>query len=502
MSDRPGFPDSQTEAEDMESLENGACRRLGCTLAGKWRLQELLGVGGMAAVYCAEHKTGRRVAVKIMHGHLSADRRLHKRFVREAYVVNSVDHPAIVPVHDVDVDQTGCTYLVMDLLIGQTTEQLRKASGGRLEPARVIEIGEQLLGALSAAHAQGVVHRDVKPANLFVTTAGQLKVLDFGIAASARLRATLSVHTRQGAMLGTPAFMPPEQARGRWDDVDQQSDIWAVGATLFTLCTGETVHVAENANEHWGLAMSIPARMLADVDSQLPAHLVAAVDGALGFSKSQRWANANEMLEVLRGAPAPRLPSRAPPRSDQRATLSDADATQHTLSSAADPSEGAAGRFRWLAMAAAGLLVVGVLGWSRPPKTENVIGTGASPHTVDTALQRARAARSTRTPSSSPAIAKPAPSAAHNDAEDSVARPAPPPPAGSARANAPPPNTATASSHDLAVPALGVSRRSEVVTTPTASASVTDAHSKYEATAGQQPMEAARELPDPLDTWR
>src|SRR5262249_35673260 len=149
-------------------------------------------------------------------------------------------------------------------------------------------IADQILDVLAAAHNKGIVHRDLKPENLFLTKTGELKILDFGIA---RLREVKSeppprrgdangpsTRTRAGALLGTPAFMAPEQARGRWEDVDPRTDIWALGATLFTLITGRYVHHAGTLQEQLIVAATEPAPSIGALASGLPQHVVELVD--------------------------------------------------------------------------------------------------------------------------------------------------------------------------------------------------------------------------------
>jgi hypothetical protein len=156
-----------------------------------------------------------------------------------------------------------------------------------------------VLEALAAAHASGIVHRDIKPENLFLTTAGALKLLDFGIA---RLNETAGVlsRTASGQPLGTPGFMAPEQARGRWDQVDARTDIWAVGATMFRLSSGRPVHGAVTAHEAILAAATVPAPSLAAVRPGLPPALVSLVDRALAFEPPHRWHGAGDMLAAVR----------------------------------------------------------------------------------------------------------------------------------------------------------------------------------------------------------
>jgi serine/threonine-protein kinase len=189
----------------------------------------------------------------------------------------------------------------MELLDGETLEDRRVRSGGRLDEDEVLSMADQLLDVLIAAHAKGVIHRDLKPDNVFVTRTGQVKVLDFGIA---RLREVTSKSTAtvSGATMGTPAFMPPEQARGLWDEVDGRSDLWAVGATMFNLLTGQVVHEGRTANESLLLAMT---REPPPLESVLPSASPAVchlVNRALSFEKDSRWRDAARMQEALRSA--------------------------------------------------------------------------------------------------------------------------------------------------------------------------------------------------------
>jgi serine/threonine-protein kinase len=289
-----GPPELSIEAVDQRARE-----RVGTRLLGKWRLDELLGVGGMASVYAATHRNGSRAAIKVLHDHLAPYGEVRQRFLEEAYTANRVNHPGAVAVRDDGVTAAGATFLVMELLEGRTLEALIRENGV-LPANQVLVYAEQLLGILIAAHDRGIVHRDIKPENVFITADGVVKVLDFGIAAvvdGSRRRTT-----RQGTLLGTPGFMPPEQARAKWDQVDARSDIWAVGATLFNALVGRLVHAAEDATEELIQAISQPAPPLADVSSGVPEVVADVVDRALAFEKRDRWPNAQAMLNAVREA--------------------------------------------------------------------------------------------------------------------------------------------------------------------------------------------------------
>ncbi len=291
---------AEPDKQDDDDLR--AQRRLGQVLRGKYRLDRVLGVGGMAAVYAATHRNQNQFAVKLLHPELSLREDIRTRFLREGYAANSVRHAGAVNVLDDDVAEDGTAFLVMELLDGLSVEQLAAMKGGRLAVAYVLGVAHQLLDTLAAAHAQGIVHRDIKPANLFVSREGQVKVLDFGIA-RVRDAATSGAHaTGTGMLLGTPAFMAPEQALGKSNEIDAQTDLWAVGATLFTLLSGQLVHEGETGPHLMVLAATTPARPLVAVAPEIHPPLASAVDRALAFRKGDRWPSAESMRDAVRDA--------------------------------------------------------------------------------------------------------------------------------------------------------------------------------------------------------
>jgi serine/threonine-protein kinase len=280
-----------------DDLAERAKARVGALLCGKYRIESVLGVGGMATVYAATHRNGHRVALKVLHTELSVNSHVRARFRREGQAANGVKHPGAVVVIDDDVAEDGAAFLVMELLDGQSVEELWEHNGQRLPPKTVLAIARELCDVLAAAHRVGTVHRDIKPANLFVARDGRVKVLDFGIA---RIRdAAAPTGTESGIVFGTPTFMAPEQAMGRATQIDGQTDLWAVGATMFTLLSGALVHEGETAQHLAVLAATKPARSLATVAPDVDPRLVAVVDRALAFEKKDRWPTAEAMGEAL-----------------------------------------------------------------------------------------------------------------------------------------------------------------------------------------------------------
>ena len=283
----------------MPDVELRARQRLGTVLKGKYRLDGVLGVGGMAAVYRATHRNGNRVAIKMLHLEFSLDEEMRARFVREGYVANGVDHPGVVRVIDDDVHDDGSVFVVMELLEGETLHARWARMGSKLPVAEVVRLTLDLLDVLIAAHVRTIVHRDIKPENLLITREGQLKVLDFGIA---RWREVAGSPTQSGMTLGTPAFMSPEQALGKSKEIDGRSDLWSVGATMFTLLSGQFVHEGETFQEMAVRAATRPASPLSTVSPETPAPIAAVVDRALLAVREQRWPSALAMKRALEDA--------------------------------------------------------------------------------------------------------------------------------------------------------------------------------------------------------
>ena len=343
--DSPG-----AERADVPTPES----RIGARVRGKWVIDELLGIGGMACVYAATHSNGRRAALKILHPELAHDAGIRDRFLREGYVGNKIQHPGRVDVLDNDTTDQGEPFLVMELLLGETLDQLWKRSDRRLSIPLAFSIADQLLDFLQACHAVGIVHRDLKPANVFICTAddpklpiGRVKVLDYGIA---QLRDATAEHTRAGTALGTPSYMAPEQARGAGDQLDGRADIFSMGAILYALVTGARLHQGRTNDEALILAATQPAPSVARIDPDLPPKVIALIDKALSWDRRNRYQDAGEMrtavLDVLgvRERPAIEpLPGVAPPMTVRPAPLgSRPPSSQRSAPPIAESAESAA----------------------------------------------------------------------------------------------------------------------------------------------------------------
>jgi serine/threonine protein kinase len=265
------------------------------TVKGKWRLDELLGVGGMAAVYAATHRNGNRAALKILHPEFAREEAVRTRFVREGYVANRVDHPGRVAILDDDQTDEGAPFLVMELLRGRTLQQELKRVG-KMPVVEALRMAADVLDTLVSFHEQKIVHRDLKPGNIFLPEEGPIKLLDFGVA---QLRETGSEATRAGTAFGTPSFMAPEQAMGKTDTLDARADVFAMGATLYSALGGKRLWHGKSSNESYILAATQPAPSLARLAPELPVEAIALVDKALQWDRRNRFQSAAEMRDAL-----------------------------------------------------------------------------------------------------------------------------------------------------------------------------------------------------------
>jgi serine/threonine-protein kinase len=258
---------------------------------GSYQLVSRLGEGGMGEVYLAKHmRLGREVALKVLRADMAKDPEIVRRFFQEARVVNEINHPHIVEVIDF-VDEPGRAFCVMELLKGVTLEMMLREQGS-LSVARACEIMAQVCEALGAAHKAGVVHRDVKPENIFlIERDGKrdfVKVLDFGVARVAKAEGS---RTQAGAVLGTPAYMSPEQAQGKV--VDGRSDVYSVGAVLYELLSGRVLSAE---------TFTPPPLVDTDRGEPVPPSIAELVQACLQMNPADRPATAREVAQQLREA--------------------------------------------------------------------------------------------------------------------------------------------------------------------------------------------------------
>jgi eukaryotic-like serine/threonine-protein kinase len=248
------------------------------TTLGVYQIVAPLGEGGMGEVYRArDPRLDRDVALKVLRQTIAADADQQARLLYEARAASALSHPNIVTVHDVGT-ASGVTYIVMELVEGRPLDQLIPRHG--MQAAEVLRIGAQIADAFAAAHAAGLIHRDLKPANVVVQPSGRLKVLDFGLAKLARPENTGATdvtvnETAEGMIVGTTAYMSPEQAEGR--PLDGRSDIFSFGALLYELCSGSRVFGGESQASVLANVLRQEPRPLHDLRPDLPAELTRLV---------------------------------------------------------------------------------------------------------------------------------------------------------------------------------------------------------------------------------
>jgi len=301
-----------------------AVARVGELVGAKYRIVRLLAEGGMGVVYEAQHTVvRRRFAVKFMRRDLAERRDILMRFQREAEAAGALESEHVAAAVDFGIAEDGAPYIVMEYLVGESLTSLLGREGP-LPVGRAADLVSQAGRGMQVAHAAGIIHRDLKPQNLFVCRRQDgtdlLKVLDFGVA---KLQAMdeLNAATRTGAVVGTVAYMSPEQARGD-KVVDQRSDVYALGAILYELCSGRKPHPGESHNAILHHIATQPAVPLESVAPELPVGFLAIVAGALAADPAARPASAGALVEALTPFakrevwPPPKLDDSAAPRLD------------------------------------------------------------------------------------------------------------------------------------------------------------------------------------------
>jgi len=279
----------------------------GTVLGETYEITELLGQGGMGAVWTAKHLRlpGKRVAIKVLHGVAAGDRESYARFRREAEIASRIGHPNIVTVHDFNVLASGTPYLVLEYLEGE--DLAHRLARGKIPLPAVLGIARQIGSALHAAHKADVVHRDLKPGNVFLVATeiggelvDQVKVLDFGIS---KIRGSQTVQTQDSVLLGTPQYMAPEQALGKNTEIDARTDVFALGAIVYEMLSGKAAFMGETLAEVVFKVVYDKQPPLGQIEPGLPTNVVDAVEQALQKDVDARFADVGAFINALTGRP-------------------------------------------------------------------------------------------------------------------------------------------------------------------------------------------------------
>lgn len=291
------FPEDGFCAHDGSPLRAAAADPLIGSLIGPYRIEKLIGVGGMGQVYKAVHpKIGSRVAVKVLAHGPSVNEGLIARFFDEARAVNVIRHENIVNILDLDYLPDRRPYIVMEFLDGAPLSSVI-ADDGPLPIGTLLRIVEDVLSALGAAHAESIVHRDLKPDNIFISPKGRPKVLDFGIAKLAFDQTSKKGQTKEGSLLGTPHYMSPEQALGQ--TVDTRSDIYSMGVILYECVTGEPPFESEALfsllKQHVNDTPASPRSRRPEISEGLESIIMRALEK----DPEKRWPTVSELNFAL-----------------------------------------------------------------------------------------------------------------------------------------------------------------------------------------------------------
>lgn len=280
----------------------------GTLLAQRYQIISPLGSGGMGEVYRAKDlRLDRDVAVKILPQHLAANLEALSRFEREAKAVAALSHPNILAIHDFGFDE-GISFAVMELLEGETLRQHTKTAP--LPWTKAVEIALPVANGLAAAHSKGVIHRDLKPENIFLTSDGQVKILDFGLAQwdTAYLEKELSTTSNQldltqtGAVMGTIPYMSPEQIRG--GPIDVRSDIFSFGAVLFEMLTAARAFTGNSPTDTLAGILKEECKDISELKNKIPQELYRVLSTCLEKKPPQRFQSARDLATNLKAIPS------------------------------------------------------------------------------------------------------------------------------------------------------------------------------------------------------
>jgi tetratricopeptide (TPR) repeat protein/TolB-like protein len=292
------LPATQTNVDLTQRLAPGTL------IAGRYRIRQLVGLGGMGVVYRAhDEELGVEIALKVLRPDLGSDPRIMERFRSELILARQVTHRNVVRIHDIG-EHEGLRFLTMRYVEGRSLREILERDG-RLEVERAVRIVRQVAEGLAQAHEAGVVHRDLKPANLLIDAQGDAFITDFGVARSV----TQAGVTREGAVVGTPDYLSPEQITG--EPLDGRSDLYALGILLFEMLSGELPFRAGSSSEMLAQRLSGRPRDLSETGVRVAPGIRAVIRRCLERNPSRRYPSASALIADLdRGAASPRLRAR------------------------------------------------------------------------------------------------------------------------------------------------------------------------------------------------
>ncbi|MGE0325219.1 MAG: serine/threonine protein kinase [Polyangiaceae bacterium] len=387
-------PGSMASLPDMPAVDFGKKPDpyLGCTIDDRYKVESILGEGGMGVVYRCRHKIiDKKVAMKILRADLARDTEVTERFLIEAKAASSIGNPHIIDISDFGQLPDGSTYFVMEYLEGTPLSSLIDG-GAALGIQRIVHIARQLAEGLAAAHDVEIVHRDLKPDNIFLIDRGKekdfVKILDFGIA-----KVSTAEHgiTRAGSVFGTPHYMSPEQAAGA--PVDHRVDIYALGVILYEMASGKVPFDADNfmgiLTQHMYKA-PVPIRALVPQPNEVPPGLEAIILKCLSKRPEQRYQNMNDLVEDLNRLETGNIPTAVPEMMQRSGGFNvPADYFNKGAMPAPVPADpGRRGRSKWplyagVAGVVAAIAIVGTIFAVSPPSSATQ-STTAAPETVKT----------------------------------------------------------------------------------------------------------------------
>lgn len=356
----------------MDGASSEASRLIGAVLWGRFRLDRLLGEGGVGIVYEATVlATGLKVAIKVLRPEFHHNEDIVRRFFEEAAVSAKLNHPNIIQIHEAGRAEDGTPCLVMELLVGRPLSAALEVSGA-VPLTFAIFVLQSALEALDFAHKQGVVHRDLKPDNLFVVNDSlgtpSIKLVDFGIAKVMDLAGGIGARTRTGALLGTPAYMSPEQLIDP-RRVDPRTDLWSMAIIFYEMLAAQDPFPAENPMEQIHLLLSASPTPIAEIKPEL-APLQPFFDRALARNVEERFSSAQEMVATMRYLPEvqsklvqePVLATASSSSQVQRGQEMDFSLVQQDQPSVSDSASDRSPLVILLVILALLLLIVGVVG--------------------------------------------------------------------------------------------------------------------------------------------